>query len=326
MADSITTSGAIVTQNHEMLGVLSRVDTIARTEGAVLLIGETGVGKELLAEYVHRKSPRGDKPLVKVGLAALPRELLESELFGHEKGAYTHAVCQKRGLFELSDGGTIFLDDIDDFPLELQPKLLRALEAQEILRVGGTTPVHVNSRLISATKVDLKQLVERHAFRADLYYRINVMPVYIPPLRDRSDDIPLLVAHFMRRFAPERRLSFSERACTRLLGYDWPGNIRELRNVVQRLCLFANGTVQETDLPPEMRCGDGSSAQFRHCDRCRLEDELSLDEVVSCVERNLLEHALEEAGGNQSQAARILRMSISTFRDKLRKYNLPHAV
>jgi transcriptional regulator with GAF, ATPase, and Fis domain len=317
------TPGAIVTQNEEMLGALSRLRTIAQTEGAVLLIGETGVGKELLAEFVHRESPRRDRPLVKVGLAALPRELLESELFGHEKGAYTHAVCQKRGLFELSDGGTIFLDDIDDFPLELQPKLLRALEAREIMRVGGTTPVRVHSRLVSATKVDLKELVLRHAFRADLYYRINVMPVFIPPLRDRSDDIPLLVAHFSRIFAPGRTLSFTEAACGRMLCHGWPGNVRELRNVIQRLCLFANGKVQENDLPPEMLSGCDAGELPRRCDQCRVRDDLSFDNVVACVERHLIEQALAEAGGNQSQAARALRMNLSTFRDKLHKYSLP---
>lgn len=326
MSDLATTSGTIVTQNREMLALLSRLRAIAQTEGAVLLIGETGVGKELMAEYVHRESARAGKPLVKVGLAALARELLESELFGHEKGAYTHAVCQKRGLFELSGGGSIFLDDIDDFPLELQPKLLRVLEAQEIMRVGGTTPVHVNTRLISATKVDLKEMVGRRAFRADLYYRINVMPVPIPPLRERSDDIPLLVHHFARRFAPDRKLSFSERACTRLLSYHWPGNVRELRNVIQRFCLLAEGVVQESDLPSEMLSDDGGSLLPRQCGHCRLADQLSLDDVVSCVERHLLEQALEEANGNQSQAARILRLSISTFRDKLHKYNLPHTV
>jgi len=306
-----------------MLDILSRLRAMARTEGAVLLIGETGVGKELLAEYVHQQSPRTGRPLVKVGLASLPRELLESELFGHERGAYTHAIAQKKGLFELSNGGSIFLDDIDDFPIELQAKLLRALEAHEIMRVGGTTPLRVDTRLICATKVDLKTLVERRAFRADLYYRINVMPVNIPPLRERRDDIPLLAEYLLRHFAPDRELSLAERARSTLTRYGWPGNIRELRNVIQRICLFAKGAIEESELPAEILSGwDGTAAWSRQCDVCREQANLSFDEVVACVERHLLEDALAKAQGNQSLAARNLRMSLSTLRDKLRKHGL----
>jgi transcriptional regulator with GAF, ATPase, and Fis domain len=320
-----TASGALMTQDARMVEILSRLRTVARTEGSVLLIGETGAGKELLAEFVHQESPRAARPLVKVGLASLPRELLESELFGHEKGAYTHAIALKKGLFELSDGGSIFLDDIDDFPLELQSKLLRALEAHEILRVGGTVPIRVNTRLISATKVDLKAMVDRRAFRADLYYRINVMPVSIPPLRERPGDIPLIAEYFLRHFAPDRPLALSEPARATLTRYPWPGNIRELRNVVQRICLFAQGTIEEAELPAEVFArpdfADPDSLS-RQCQICREERQLSLDEVVACVERHLLEDALAKAGGNQSQAARSLRMSLSTLRDKLHKHNL----
>jgi two-component system response regulator AtoC len=315
----------IITQNEEMMRILSRLRAIAETDGAVLLIGETGVGKELLAEFVHANSRRKDKPFVKVGLAALPRELLESELFGHERGAYTHAVCQKKGLFELSDGGSIFLDDIDDFPLDLQPKLLRALESHEILRVGGTTPIPIDSRLITATKVDLKSMVDRGTFRADLYYRINVIPVAIPPLRERSDDIPLLVFHFARRYAPDKKLVFAPGACNVILNYYWPGNIRELRNVIQRLCLFAKDSVEVADLPPEIRSHNPREALLRSCSHCMAEEGMALEEVMECLERNLIRHALDEAGGNQSQAARSLKLSLSTLRDKLRKYNLPPA-
>jgi transcriptional regulator with GAF, ATPase, and Fis domain len=319
-----TPSGAILTQDREMLVIIERLRTIAQTDGAVLLNGETGVGKELLAEYVHQQSSRAGRPLVKVGLASLPRELLESELFGHEKGAYTHAISLKKGLFELSDGGSIFLDDIDDFPLELQAKLLRALESHEILRVGGTTPIRVNARLITATKVDLKQLVDRHAFRADLYYRINVMPVSIPPLRRRSEDIPLLAAYFLKLYAPGRELSLSERAAHRLRQHPWPGNIRELRNVVQRMCLSESDIIDEPELP-DAGCSPFQAEDLAdQCAICRADRDLSLEEVVACVERKLLEEALAKAGGNQSQAARTLRLSLSTLRDKLRKHNLIH--
>ncbi len=317
-----TASGVILTQNRQMHDILARLRAIAGTEGSVLLIGETGVGKELLAEYIHQESRRAGNPLVKVGLASLPRELIESELFGHERGAYTHAVAQKKGLFELSEGGSIFLDDIDDFPLELQSKLLRALETHEVMRVGGTTPIRVNTRLISATKVDLKALVERRAFRPDLYYRINVMPVTIPPLRDRRDDIPLLASHFLEHFAPRRGLTLSEPACETLTRYAWPGNLREFRNVMQRVSVFGDGTIQERELPAEVLAQANPNLLAHQCQICQEERQLSLEEVVACVERHLLEDALAKAGGNQSQAARTLRMSLSTLRDKLRKHGL----
>ena len=226
---------SLITRNETLRSILARVDTIAASDSSVLLIGETGVGKELFAEYIHRTSSRAERPLVKVGLAALPHELLETELFGHEKGAFTSALNEKKGLFELSDRGTIFLDDIDDFPLALQSKLLRVLESHEVMRVGGTTPIPVDIRLITATKVDLKELVNRGIFRADLYYRINVVPISIPPLRERRDDIPLLIEHFLRRFAPDKQLVPAEDALRAMVSYSWPGNVRELRNVVQRM-------------------------------------------------------------------------------------------
>ncbi len=305
-----------------MQELLLLLRSVASSQAAVLLLGETGVGKELMAEFVHSCSPYPEKPLVRVGLAALPRELLETELFGHEKGAYTHAISQKKGLFELASGGTIFLDDIDDFPLELQSKLLRVLESHEIVRVGGTTPIHVNLRLITASKLELKLLVERHLFRADLYYRINVIPVSIPPLRERLEDVPLLVEHFARRFAPGRELRFCDRALFAMQNYSWPGNVRELRNVVQRLCLLTSGTIRETDLPIEIALEDPSSHIVRHCRSCLDERGMSYAEIVSCLELNLLSYALERSEGNCTRAAQILRMSSSTFRDKLRKYNL----
>ncbi len=312
----------IVARNEQMQQILARAGTIAGCSSAVMLVGETGVGKELFAEYIHRSSPRSEKPLVKVGLAALPRELIESELFGHEKGAFTHALNQKKGLFELSSGGSIFLDDIDDFPLELQAKLLRVLESHEVMRIGGTAPIRVDIRLITATKVDLKNMVNRGLFRADLYYRINVMPIEIPPLRERRDDIPLLVDTLLERFAPGRRVTVSEEACRALVAYDWPGNIRELRNVIQRCALFAGETIREQDLPPEIRCSSPLEVLTRSCAQCMAEDEMSFEQVVACLESNLLRQALKQAGGNRAQAARALKMSLSTFRDKLRKYNI----
>ncbi len=313
---------SLITQNETMRSVLSRVDTIAASDSSVLLIGETGVGKELFAEYIHRTSHRGDHPLVKVGLAALPHELLESELFGHERGAFTSAMAEKKGLFELSDGGSVFLDDIDDFPFPLQSKLLRVLESHEVLRVGGAAPIPIDIRLITATKVELKELVQRGIFRADLYYRINVVPIIIPPLRDRRDDIPLRVEHFLDRFAPDKQLSVGESAQRLLVNYPWPGNVRELRNVVQRLALFAKDVIQEEDLPTELRDHDAMQLLIKSCQQCLVNDGMSFDQVVACLESNLLQEALKQSDGNKTQAARSLGMNLSTLRDKLKKYNL----
>jgi transcriptional regulator with GAF, ATPase, and Fis domain len=325
------TSVSVIAHSEPMRNVLERIDTIAASDSSVLLIGETGVGKELIAEYIHRRSPRSQNPLVKVGLSALPPELLESELFGHERGAYTSAATEKKGLFELADSGSIFLDDIDDFPLGLQAKLLRVLESREVLRVGGTTAIPIDVRLITATKVDLKDLVERNLFRPDLYYRINVVPIVIPPLRDRPDDIPLLIGHFLQRYAPDRELRVAEAAMRVLMTYPWPGNVRELRNVVQRISLFARDEITCDDLPPEIREENPIELIAKACSRCFVEESMSFEEVVACLETNLLRQALQRTGGNRTQAAKLLGLSLSTLRDKLKKYSLdgeerrPHA-
>ena len=311
---------AIVTHSDRMRTVLARVDAVARSETPVLLVGETGVGKELFADYIHRMSPRAHGPLVKIALSAMPHDLVESELFGHERGAFTGALAPKKGLFELADGGSLFLDDIDDVPQAVQVKLLRVLESQRVMRVGAAAPVPVDVRIITASKVDLKALVSRNLFRADLFYRVNVCPVEIPPLRDRREDVPLLVEHFLRRFCPQKRVTLSpaaERAMTR---YDWPGNVRELRNIVQRLALFADGEVQVEDLPPEIRDDHALDALVKACTRCLIDESLTYTQVVNCLEANLLRQAIAEAGGNRSQAARMLGLSLSTLRDKLKKH------
>jgi transcriptional regulator with GAF, ATPase, and Fis domain len=313
-----------------MQSILSEVDTIARSDSSVLLIGETGVGKELFAEYIHRASFRSERPFVKVGLSALPPELLESELFGHERGAFTGASGEKKGLFELAHAGSIFLDDIDDFPLPLQSKLLRVLESQELMRVGGAHPIPIDVRLITATKVDLKLLAEKGLFRSDLYYRINVVPLSIPPLRDRREDIPSMVDHFLRRYAPGKEIVVEEQAMQALKTYQWPGNVRELRNVVQRVALFANGAVRLRDLPSELREYRPLDLIVKSCSKCLDDDQMTFDQIVGCLESNLLRQAISRSGGNRSQAAKALGMNLSTLRDKLRKYGLddflsPHA-
>src|SRR5512132_1998616 len=262
------TSIAVVTRSEKMRAILARIDTIAQSDTSVLLVGETGVGKELFADYIHRISPRAERPLIKIALSAMPHELLESELFGHERGAFTSAHVEKRGLFELADGGTLFLDDIDDVPPTVQSKLLRVLESRQVMRVGGTTTIPIDVRIISASKVDLKELVSRQLFRADLLYRINVCPVEIPPLRERREDVPLLIEHFLRRFVPDRSFAISDAAERLMLAYEWPGNVRELRNVAQQIALFAKGEVKPEHLPAELREGHPVELLTKACSRC----------------------------------------------------------
>jgi transcriptional regulator with GAF, ATPase, and Fis domain len=272
---------ALITQNRNMLSIIERIDTIAGSDSSVLLIGETGVGKELFAEYIHRVSARAEKPFVKVALSAVPADLLESELFGHDRGAYTSASNERKGLFELANGGSIFLDDIDDFPYSLQSKLLRVLESHELKRVGGTASIPLDVRLITASKLDLRELVEKGLFRADLFYRINVVPIEIPPLRERRDDIALLVAHFLRRYAAGKELSASDEAMEAFREYNWPGNVRELRNIVQRIALFAENRVELKDLPLEIRGHDALNLLVKACNKC----SSSRRRVSACTRR-----------------------------------------
>ncbi len=312
----------VITQNDNLRAILARISTIAASDSSVLLVGETGVGKELFADYIHRTSPRCDRPFVKIALSAMPLDLLESELFGHEKGAFTNATTEKKGLFELAHTGTLFLDDIDDVPQSIQTKLLRVLESHEVMRVGGTVTIPINVRLITASKVDLKQLVSRSLFRADLFYRINVVPVEIPALRERREDIPLLVEHFLERFAPEKSLTVLPDTLRALVNYSWPGNVRELRNITQRIALFAEKEIHLHDLPQEFHNGNPIDSVIKACSQCFTDDALSFNQIVSCLEVNLLRTALKDTGGNRSQAAKVLGLNLSTLRDKLKKYGL----
>jgi transcriptional regulator with GAF, ATPase, and Fis domain len=318
-------SFTLIAQSDAMRSILSRIDTVAPTDHSVLLLGETGVGKELIADYIHHTSKRSGRPMVKVGLSALPFELLESELFGHEKGAYTSASAGKKGLFELANGGTIFLDDIDDVPTNIQTKLLRVLESRELMRVGGTGVHPIDVRVISASKVDLKEMVERGSFREDLYFRLNVVPFVIPPLRSRKEDVRLLVEHFIRRFSTNGPLAVDPDALEALSRYPWPGNIRELRNIVQRVSLFAKERITLADLPPEVRSDHPIDEILKACGRCFTNDGMTFEQVVACLEVNLIRQALERSNGNRVQAAKLLKMNPSTLRDKLKKYHLDTA-
>jgi len=305
-----------------MLDLIERINRIADSDISVLLIGETGVGKEVFTDYIHHLSQRGQYPLVKIGLATLPPDLLESELFGFEKGSFTNADHSKKGMFELADKGTLFLDDIDDSPLNVQSKLLRAIEAEEIRHIGGTRPIPIDVRLVCASKVELKDLVEKKLFRQDLYYRINVVELRIPPLRERKNDIPLLVKHFVKRYKPHENLDVSDDVMELFMNYDWPGNVRELRNVVQRSALFAEKTINMKDLPDRFKENDMIDNIVKSCKVCFDSGNMSYKELLNCIETRLLADAINKSDGNQSSAAKTLGMKLSTFRDRIKKLDI----
>jgi len=315
-------SVSLITQNPKMLNLIERINKVADSDSSILIIGETGVGKEVFADYVHRLSNRGHNPLVKIGLAALPAELMESELFGFEKGSFTNADHSKKGMFELADTGSIFLDDIDDSPLNIQAKLLRVLESNEVRHIGGTKAIPVNTRLISASKVEIKDLVEAKLFRQDLYYRINTVQLRIPPLRDRKEDIPLLIDHFLKRFSQDKELEISDEALQELMDYNWPGNVRELRNVIQRASLFAEDVINTSDFPDDFARYSDTEKLINTCHKCYTSGEMSMKEVVECLEKKIITEAITNAKGNQSKAARSLKLKLSTLRDKIKKFDI----
>ena len=292
----------------------------AASRATILIRGESGTGKELLARAIHYASPRSKGPLVAVNVAALPETLLESELFGHERGAFTGADREHRGRFELADGGSLFLDEIGDLPKSTQVKLLRVLQEQAFERVGGTRTIRVDVRMITATNRDLEAMVARGEFRDDLYYRLNVVAIEIPPLRERREDIPLLVDHFLRRFAADGQAPVKEvsrEAMDVLLKYHYPGNVRELENVLHRAVVLSRGeAITTADLPIRVA-------------RPRAAGEVTgvtaFIERVAEFERSLIVEALERADGVQTRAARALGMSERHLRYKLRKYHLSGA-
>ncbi len=312
----------LITQNEKMREILSNINKVVDTDSSILLIGETGVGKEIFAEYIHKSSNRAPNPFVKIGLASLPPSLLSSELFGHEKGSFTSATNIKKGLFEIANSGSIFLDDIDDVPIEIQTKLLRVIETKELMHVGGTKEIPVDVRLITASKVDLKDLVKKGIFRADLFYRLNVVPIHIPPLRDRRDDILPLCEYFLKLFQPEKKIEISQEALKAFVNYSWPGNVRELKNLIHRISLFAENTIELVDLPPEISLNNPIENLLKACHNCYVGEGWDFDQIVQCLEQNLLNEALKQSKGNQSSASNILGLKLSTFRDKIKKHNI----
>ncbi len=292
-----------------MREVLHLARSVAAVPTTVLLLGESGTGKEVLARAIHQWGPRAEHPFVAVNCVALTPELLESELFGHEKGAFTGAIAQKKGKFELAHGGTIFLDEIGDLAPNLQAKLLRVLQDKEFQRVGGEKDVHVDVRIIAATNRDLRQAMQSGAFREDLYYRLNVVPITLPPLRDRKEDIPLLVEHFLERYCHERKclLIGTDNAAMELLcTYPWPGNVRELQNAVERaVVLSPHSMITIADLPAEI-CNQSPATAGTVTQPSTIDDTLPLAEATEAFRRARIRQALEAVDGNQTKAAQLL--------------------
>ena len=305
----------IIGNSDKMQEVFEAVHRVADSKATVLLYGESGTGKELIAKAIHYRSPRSKGPFVKFNCASIPEGLLESELFGHEKGAFTGAITARKGRFELASGGTILLDEIGDLPLTLQPKILRVLQEKEFERVGGEKTVKVDVRLIAATSRNLEELVLRGNFREDLYYRLNVVPIFMPALRERKEDILPLTEHFLNRFNGENKknVSISPKALKILSGYSWPGNVRELENTVERLVVMSNGKIIEpTDLPINLKA---------HSSKEILNKE-SLRSGIEEMERSSILHALQETGWIQAKAARILGITPRQIGYKMKKYEI----
>jgi two-component system, NtrC family, response regulator AtoC len=324
----------LVGQSPGLRAVYDLVARVADSPSTVLITGESGTGKELVAQALHRGSSRRSQPLIKVNCAAIPKDLVESELFGYEKGAFTGAVASKPGRFELADGGTLFLDEIGEIPVEMQVKLLRALQESEFERVGGIKTLRVDVRLIAATNRDLKALIAEGRFREDLFYRLNVVPVALPPLRDRREDIPLLVQHFVEKY--DRRLGkkverVDDAALEILMGYGWPGNIRELENVMERSVLFADGPViTPAQLPDSLReqapGGAAPVAAMGPLGAIAAPSGASMKDIVrqaqAELERTLIARALEETGGNVTRAAKRLQISRKSLQVKMKELGL----
>ncbi|RMH44516.1 MAG: sigma-54-dependent Fis family transcriptional regulator [Deltaproteobacteria bacterium] len=328
----------LVGDSPEMRDIYDVIEKVADTPSTVLITGESGTGKELVARALHEHSARRDKPFIRINCAAIPKTLMESELFGYEKGAFTGATNSKPGRFELADGGTLFLDEIGEIPVEMQVKLLRAIQESEFERVGGIKTLKVDVRLVTATNRDLEQEVRAGTFREDLYYRLNVVPIRIPPLRERKSDIPLLVDHIIRKFNLRLKkdiAGISDAALARLQEHSWPGNIRELENVLERTLLFCKGaTIDVTDLPEELgdapATGDRIASERRPAvaagDPIASGQPASLKDIVRAettrVEKELIARALDETGGNVTQAAKLLKISRKSLQMKMKEFGL----
>ena len=299
-----------------VIEIFDLVKMVVQKSTTVLLVGETGTGKELLTNIIHYNSVRSKKPLIKVSCAILSREIFESELFGHEKGAFTGAFTEKAGKFEIANGGVLYLDDIDDVPLDLQVKLLRALEEREIERVGGNKIIKIDIRLIASTKKDLRKMVDEGKFREDLFYRLNVFPIHLPPLRERPEDIVRLLKHFVSVFSEESEKEIEPEVFDVLKKYPFPGNVRELRNLAERLTLLSmDNKINKSIIPYEIRFPDFKPSCFSF-------EEKTLNEILEEVEKNAILNALEKTTWNKAKAADLLGLPASTLKSKITKYSL----
>ena len=317
----------IVGTSRAMQKVFEMIEKVSYTDCTVLITGSSGTGKELVARAIHSHSNRSDRPFVVINCGAIPEELLESELFGHEKGAFTGAHKRRIGRFEMADGGTIFLDEIGEMSPSLQVKLLRVLQEREFERVGGIKPIKVDVRIIAATNRDLKVAIKEGKFREDLYYRLNVIPIHLPDLKDRKSDIPLLIDHFLRKYSKESNgniKGITKDALNIFMRYNWPGNIRELENIVKRIIILSDGEIIDVDDIPEYMKEDIEVED----DRWRLknikpiEKGMGLNEAVREFEKRLIMEALEKSNGITSRAAKILKINRTTLIEKIKKQKI----
>ena len=309
---------SIIGQSPAFESLLRSAKMVAATNVTVLIKGETGTGKEVLATAIQKESPRANKPFITLNCAALPEGIVESELFGHKKGAFTGATANKQGLFQAADGGTLFLDEINSLPLTMQAKLLRFLESGECLAVGDTKPYKADVRVIAATNADFNQQIDNGEFRQDLFFRLNVVPLELPPLKERIEDIDVLAKHFLEHFAKSHNINspnFSRQAIKKMQGYPWPGNIRELRNLCERLSiLLAGRTIEPENLPYEFNtCKTSSEGAFTLP---------ALGLQLDSLEANLIHQALERTNGNRSKSARLLGISRDTLLYRIQKHGI----
>ena len=313
----------ILGRSRPMRALFQMLETVARSTSTILVTGETGTGKEIVARAIHHNSPRRANRFVALNCSAIPETLLEAELFGHVRGAFTGAVGTRQGRFEQAHKGTLFLDEVGMMSVALQMKVLRALQEREFERVGDNQTIKVDVRVIAATNSDLSRMVAEGTFREDLYYRINVIPIELPPLRERRDDIPILVTHFLDKFAPGGAIHVSQSAMRALMAYHWPGNVRQLENAVERAVALGAGRqeVDSEDLPPEVQ-GSPQAAPAPFVEFP--EEGLDLPGYLASVERDLVHRALDRTGGNRNKAADLLRVKRTTLVEKLRRIGAGH--
>jgi DNA-binding NtrC family response regulator len=314
--------GEIIGRSQRMRQVFDLIIQAAPSRTTILINGESGTGKELVARALHQNSARSDRAFITVNSGNLPPDLLESNLFGHVKGAFTGAVYPKKGLFELADKGTIFFDEIGNIPLETQAKLLRVIQEREFMRLGGVETIKVDVRIIAATNVDLRRMVDEGKFREDLYYRLHVITVNLPALRERKDDVPLLVQHFLEKYGRENNragIELTPDALDLLIEYDWPGNVRELENVIERAVVLSSGTRIDVDLVPDhVR----SSRRFQMPQVAIPPEGISFREVITDFEKRLIESTLEAAGGVQKRAAELLHIKPTTLNEMIKRHDI----